>query len=229
LLLIDAGTSYIKTCDTVTGKTSVLHITEFGKQDLSNAGCTTGHNAALLSKGYFINELVALAEGAKSLCKETDFTILDIGSRDMKLVTFKSGRFDKCDWNTSCGAMVGFTIELIMRYFNKTPADLRVTDRYFDITCGLLGITKFFDQISKDSSIEDGMSSLINGMARFSWQFAGKPKVLYLSGGLAENMVFVESLKKLVPDLRPLGRFVLIEGLKRYNDERATDSTARNK
>ena len=99
-----------------------------------------------MGKGHFINELVALAEGAKSLCKETDLTILDIGSRDMKLVTFKSGRFDKCDWNTSCGAMVGFTIELIMKYFNKTPADLRVTDRHFDITCGLLGITKFFDQ-----------------------------------------------------------------------------------
>ena len=42
-------------------------------------------------------------------------------------------------------------------------------------------------------------------------------------------MVLVESLKKLVPDLRPLGRFILIEGLKRYNDERATDSTASNK
>ncbi len=228
MFLIDAGSSYIKTYDTITGKTSVLHITEFGKQELPHPGYTTGHNAALIGKGSFVNELVALAEGAKSLCKSPEFTILDIGSRDMKLVSFKSGRFDKCDWNTSCGAMVGFTIELMMKYFNKTPQDLRVTDKHFDITCGLLGITKFFDHISRDSSIEEGLSSLINGMARFSWQFAAKPNTLYLSGGLSENMVFVESLKKLVPDLRPLGRFVLIEGLKRYNNERTVNSPACN-
>lgn len=220
MLLIDAGTSYIKTYDTTTGKTNVLHITDYAKNNLGKPNYTTGHNTALVGQGIFVNELVALAEGAKSICKNKDFNILDIGSRDMKLVSFKSGNFDKCDWNTSCGAMIGFTIELIMKYFNKTPDDLKVTDRHFDITCGLLGITKFFDQISKDASIEEGLSSLINGMARFSWQFAGKPESLYLSGGLSENMVFVESLKKLIPDLKPVGRFVLIEGLKKMSEQK---------
>ena len=220
MLLIDAGTSYIKTYDTVTGKTSVMHITDFAKNNLAKPQYTTGHNATLLGQGIFINELVALAEGAKVVCNNKDFNILDVGSRDMKLVSFKDGNFDKCDWNTSCGAMIGFTIELIMKYFNKKPEDLKVTDKYFDITCGLLGITKFFDHLSKDASIEEGISSLINGMARFSWQFAGKPESLYLSGGLSENMVFVESLKKLVPDLKPLGRFVLIEGLKKTAEQK---------
>lgn len=220
MLLIDAGTSYIKTYDTVTGKTAVLHITDFAKNNLVKPDYTTGHNAALVGQGIFVNELVALAEGAKVLCKNQDFNILDIGSRDMKLVSFKAGSFDKCDWNTSCGAMIGFTIELIMKYFNKLPGDLKVTDKHFDITCGLLGITKFFDQISKEASIEEGLSSLINGMARFSWHFAGKPESLYLSGGLSENMVFVESLKKYIPNLIPLGRFVLIEGLKNTAEQK---------
>jgi len=220
LLLIDAGTSYIKTYDTVTAETSVLHITDFAKNNLVRPNYTTGHNTNLVGQGIFVNELVALAEGAKVFCGNKEFNILDIGSRDMKLISFRSSNFDKCDWNTSCGAMIGFTIELIMKYFNKTPGDLRVTDKYFDITCGLLGITKFFDQISKDASIEEGLSSLINGMARFSWQFAGKPESLYLSGGLSENMVFVESLKKLVPELKPLGRFVLIEGLKKIAEQK---------
>jgi len=220
LLLIDAGTSYIKTYDTVTRQTTVFPITEFAKCAPLKPDHTTGHNASLVGSTNFVNELVALAEGARSICNDQELTILDIGSRDMKLVSFKSNKFDKCDWNTSCGAMVGFTIELLMKYFNKTPQDLRVSDKYFDITCGLLGITKFFDQISKDVSIEDGISSLINGMARFSWQFAGKPKSLYLSGGLSENVIFVESLKKLVPDLKPLGRFVLIEGLKKMSEQK---------
>jgi activator of 2-hydroxyglutaryl-CoA dehydratase len=220
LLLIDAGTSYIKTYDTITGKTSIVHITDFAKHNLVKPNYTTGHNATLVGQGIFINELVALAEGAKALCDSKDFNILDVGSRDMKLVSYKSGNFDKCDWNTSCGAMIGFTIELIMKYFNKTHQDLKVTDKHFDITCGLLGITKFFDQISKDASIEEGLSSLINGMARFSWHFAGKPESLYLSGGLSDNTVFVESLRKLVPGLKPLGRLVLIEGLKKISEQK---------
>ncbi|MFH1223657.1 MAG: ATPase [Pseudomonadota bacterium] len=215
MLLVDAGTSYIKTLDTVTGVVKMYPITEFNKNKIERPDHVTGHNAGLFSGTNYVNELVALAEGTKNLVGEKSFTVLDVGSRDMKLVSFASGKFEKCDWNTTCGAMVGFTIELIMKYFNKTPQELRETEVTFDITCGLLGITKFFDSISKDISVEDGISSLIKGMARFSWQFAGSPRSLYLSGGLSDNPLFVSYLKKLSPELIPLGRLVLIEGLKR--------------
>jgi len=215
LLLIDAGTSYIKAWDSKTEATNVYPIIDLNKNLNLKPDYITGHNSKLFENTCCVNELVALAEGAKSLAGGKSFTVLDIGARDMKLVTFTDGNFERCDWNTSCGAMVGFTIELIMKYFNKAPQDLKETDAAFDITCGLLGITKFFDSISKSTSIEDGISSLIKGLAKFSWQFAGSPKSLYLSGGLSENPMFVYYLKKLSPDLIPLGRFVLIEGLKR--------------
>jgi len=237
VLLVDAGTSYIKILDTAapSGTLKIIPLAELKTLGGIKADYVTGHNASLFTSAKFVNELVALARGAKASIKEKDFTILDIGSRDMKIVTFSEGEFEKCDWNTSCGAMIGFTMELIMKYFGRTPSDLKDTDRSFDITCGLLGITKFFDNISKDTSIEEGLSALINGLSKFTWQFAGKPQKLYLSGGLSDNKIFLAHLKKLVPELIPLGRTVLIEGLcemSRTNtgakDERTLDSTTRN-
>lgn len=214
MLLVDAGTSYIKILDTSTNELKIFSLADFKEHSQLKADYATGHNANLFTQAKFINELVALAKGAKVIIKEQNFIILDIGSRDMKLVRFHDGEFEKCDWNTSCGAMIGFTIELIMKYFNKDPEKICDTEMSFDITCGLLGITKFFDNISKTTSIDEGVSALINGLAKFTWQFAGKPEKLYLSGGLSDNKIFLSHMRKLVKELIPLGRTVLIEGLK---------------
>jgi activator of 2-hydroxyglutaryl-CoA dehydratase len=235
LLLVDAGTSYIKIFDPSSSELRIIPLAEFKDHGTVKADYVTGHNSALFSNAKFVNELVALARGAKAVIREKDLTILDIGSRDMKLVEFSEGEFERCDWNTSCGAMIGFTMELIMKYFNKQPDELKDTDMSFDITCGLLGITKFFDNISKTTSIEEGLSALVNGLSKFTWQFAGKPQKLYLSGGLSDNKIFLNHLGKLVPELIPLGRTVLIEGLKDMQktsngvkDERALDSASCN-
>ena len=211
---MDAGTSYIKIFNSGSGELKILSLAEFKDHPVIKADYVTGHNANLFSDAVVVNELVALAKGAKAIIQEKDFTVLDVGSRDMKLIKFCDGEFEKCDWNTSCGAMIGFTMELIMKYFNKIPEDIKDTDMCFDITCGLLGITKFFDNISKTTTIEEGLSALINGLSKFTWQFAGKPEKLYLSGGLSENKIFLNHLQKLVPNLKSLGRTVLIEGLK---------------
>ncbi len=235
MLLIDAGTSYIKVLDTVSGELKIMALAELKDHPIIKADYVTGHNSSLFTGSIFVNELVALARGAQVVIPEKDFTILDVGSRDMKLVGFTNGGFEKCDWNTSCGAMIGFTMELIMKYFNKTSNDIKDTDMSFDITCGLLGITKFFDNISRTTSIEEGLSALINGLAKFTWQFAGKPQRLYLSGGLSENKIFIGHLKKLVPELIPLGRTVLLDGLNDMskksigvNNERTADSATCN-
>ncbi len=220
MLLIDAGTSYIKIFDTITGAVDILPLSKASEFSNLKPEIVTGHNSGLFPNAKNINELVALAKGASSILDKKTFTVIDIGSRDMKLVSFVDKNFDSCEWNTSCGAMIGFTIELMCKYFAKDPKELTETDRQFDITCGLLGITKFFDNISRETSIEEGLSALVNGLAKFAWQFAGEPSEIYLSGGLSENPIFIKHLKKLCPELRPLGRTVLIEGLKIFAQEK---------
>ncbi len=214
MLLIDAGTSYIKTLETNSGETHIFPVREKKRYCHLTPTMVTGHNSGIFKNVKKTSELVALTDGIRSITKESSFTVLDIGSRDMKLVTFVDGNFEKCDWNTSCGAMIGFTIELMMKYFGKEPKDLPETSKSLDITCGLLGITKFFDGISNDETIEENLSALINGMANYAWHFAEKPKSLYLSGGLSENQIFIYHLRKLVNDLTPVGRFALLDGLK---------------
>jgi activator of 2-hydroxyglutaryl-CoA dehydratase len=231
MYLIDAGTSYIKIADE--GNYSIIKISDAGKSVFDNIGLVTGHNCGLFSteSTKSVNELVALTRGAKKIIGTPDFLIIDIGSRDVKLIEYKNGNFDRCDWNTNCGAMIGFTIELMMKYFNKEGTDLPDTDKIFDVTCGLLGITKFFDSIADKNRIDEAMSALIAGLARFVWQFAGKPQKLYLSGGLTEHKCFIMHMNKLVQKLYPLGRFVLLKGLEelfmeRRNNERTIDSIA---
>jgi activator of 2-hydroxyglutaryl-CoA dehydratase len=216
LLLIDAGTSYIKILDTKKNKLDIFTLNSTQKLKELRPQIVTGHNSGLFPKAENINELVALAKGASVIINKGSFTVLDIGSRDMKLVRFIDNKFDNCEWNTSCGAMIGFTIDLMCKYFSKNPKELPLTNKKFDITCGLLGITKFFDNISSKMSVEEGLSALINGLAKFAWQFAGEPSDVYLSGGLSENPVFIKALRKLCPELKPLGRTVLLEGLKSF-------------
>ena len=214
MLLIDAGTSYIKVLEDDSNKLSIYPIVEKELYCNLRPDVITGHNSALFPNTKKVSELLALAHGTKKIIKEDSFTVLDVGSRDMKLVSYKNGEFDKCDWNTSCGAMIGFTIELITKYFDRTHIELPNTKKTLDITCGLLGITKFFDGISKNESIDENLSALINGMASYAWHFSGKPSSLYLSGGLCDNRTFVQHLNKLVPQLHTLGRKVLLEGLR---------------
>ncbi len=214
MLLIDAGTSYIKALDTDSGEKEIFSVTDRNSFLNLKPEITTGHNSSLFKESKKVSELVALAEGIRSISKEANFIVLDIGSRDMKLVSFYENNFEKCDWNTSCGAMIGFTIELMIKYFNKDLKNIPDTDKKLDITCGLLGITKFFDGISKQETIEENLSALMNGMAHYAWHFSGKPDRLYLSGGLTQNDVFINHMKKLIKDLIILDRFTLLEGLK---------------
>lgn len=227
--LIDAGTSYIKIQDDK--EQSVINISKISTNEFKNIGLITGHNAKLFNvpENKVVNELIALSAGAKKLIGKTDFVIVDIGSRDVKLIEYSHGQFSRCDWNTSCGAMIGFTIELMMKYFDKGNTKLPDTNKIYDVTCGLLGITKFFDSIGDRNNIDEALSALIAGFARFVWQFAGKPKKLYLSGGLTEHQAFIMHIQKFSTELFPLGRFVLLNGLEeifnsRSDNERNSDS-----
>ena len=70
---------------------------------------------------------------------------------------------------------------------------------------------KIFDDIVAGSSETEAVARFVRGIALNGYRFAGSPEKLYLSGGLCANPLFVASFPcRLVP----LGRFVLLEGLK---------------
>ncbi|MDD3436345.1 MAG: BadF/BadG/BcrA/BcrD ATPase family protein [Candidatus Gastranaerophilales bacterium] len=157
------------------------------------------------------NEIIALAKGCEGkVCENA--TVLDLGSRDAKWIRFKDGKFKDMDWNTSCASSTGATVEMLLKFYDVKLEELEFAKEKFPVTCGIFGLEKIMDDISKGTNPEDAISKFIHGIAYNTWSFAKKPEKIYLSGGFCENKCFVDSLKNYC-DVELLGRFVLCEGL----------------
>ena len=94
------------------------------------------------------NEIIALANGAKKRDIDSDATVLDLGSRDAKWINFRNGKFHDMDWNTSCASSTGATVEMLMKFYNVKPEDLKFEEEKFAVTCGIFGMEKIMDSLS---------------------------------------------------------------------------------
>ena len=158
------------------------------------------------------NEIIALANGAKKLNIDKNATVLDLGSRDAKWINFKEGKFHDMDWNTSCASSTGATVEMLLKFYDINPEDLKYNEEKYAVTCGIFGIEKIMDSISNGIKPSEAISKFVHGIAYNAWNFAKRPDKIYLSGGFCENKCFTDSLKQY-SEVVLLGRFVLCEGL----------------
>ena len=219
-LYLDAGTTYskiISTGETVENLSPVKirnnmnyylleskRLKDFDLKIKSACGHMTGSDT-------HENEIIALAKGAKKYIDD-NATVLDLGSRDAKWISFKDGKFHDMDWNTSCASSTGATVEMLLKFYDLGVNDLEFNSEKFNITCGIFGLEKIMDSISKGENSATAVSKFVHGLAYNAWNFAKKPEKLYLSGGFCENKCLVDSLKNYC-EVVILGRFVLCEGL----------------
>ena len=209
MILGDFGTSYSKLIDL---SQPVPHPVVIPSKDLTPTTTVTlgtGH----IGKRYatrHVNELTVLARGGESLISEENFVLLDCGSRDIKFVRYAEGRLKDMGWNSECGASMGFTIELLARYYDLDYHQLPVPSHPFSVTCGVLGMSHIFDAVISGTPEAVAVAKFVKGIALNAYRFAGSPAKLYLSGGLCDNPLFVNSFPCQVI---PLGRFVLLSGL----------------
>ena len=206
MILLDAGTSYAKILEQ--GNLRVVRTEDLPDGFRADAAC--GHSAARFSDST-LNELVALARGGMSLIGEKSFVLLDVGARDMKSVTVESGKLAGCNWNDSCGALCGFTLEIVSRQFCVDWRAVEPSDRGIRVTCGIFALSEMLDSIASGIPASEAAARLARGMAGMAEIFAGRPKRLFLSGGLCENPAYMNSFEC---EVVPLGRGVTIEGLK---------------
>lgn len=172
----------------------------------------TGHNGRRFADRY-VNELIALARGGEAMIPEPEYVLLDCGSRDIKFVAYKNGKLKDMGWNTECGASMGFTIELLEKYYDLDYHKMSAPEKTFSVTCGVLGMSHIFDAVIAGMPVSEAVARLIKGIALNAYRFCGSPDRLYLSGGLCANPVFVGSLPC---EVVPLGRYLLLKGLARY-------------
>jgi activator of 2-hydroxyglutaryl-CoA dehydratase len=208
MLFADMGTQYTKIFDSLTGEYRIIRSMDWTPDLAADVAC--GHNCKHKTK-HEVNELVALAKGAKRLIEEPTFILVDVGSRDIKSVKFENGEYVGCDWNYMCGAMAGFTIELLGNHFGINYNNMEVVQERLPIVCGILGMGELFDRIADGIPPEKAIAMFIKGIAKNIHDFSGKANKLYLAGGLCENKLFINSF---ACEIVPLGRFVQVEGLK---------------
>ncbi|MDF1577243.1 MAG: ATPase [Desulfurivibrionaceae bacterium] len=211
MILADFGTSYSKFLDLADpAPEPYIKATKELERGLK-VDFATGHNGKRFGDIY-VNELIALARGGEALIEEDRYLLLDCGSRDIKYISYRDGKLEDMGWNAECGASMGFTIELLENYYGLDFNKLPIPAKTFSVTCGVLGISNIFDAITSGTDEAEAVASFVKGIAVNAYRFAGSPAKLYLSGGLCDNRLFVESLPCQVV---PLGRFVLLKGLER--------------
>ena len=209
MLLADFGTSYCKLQDTESQGNPRLIATNTIDRKTMKVDIATGHNGKRYAAQY-VNELTALARGGLSLIGKKAFTLLDCGSRDIKYVTYSDGKIKDMGWNAECGASMGFTIELLEKYYDLDFSAMAIPRSSFSITCGVLGMSHIFDAVVNGESEAEAVAKFVKGIALNAYDFAKRPERIYLSGGLCDNPLFVGSFPCPVISL---GRFVLLEGL----------------
>jgi len=207
-LLGDFGTSWTKLLDTESGERRILPTR---KAREVRADIATGHNALHRAPRY-VNELIALAQGGARLIRSPEFLLLDVGSRDVKYVHMRRGELVDMDWTATCGALTGFTLELLGRYYELDYAQLQPSDKAVPVTCGILGMEQLFELVSRGIPEAEAVARFARGIALNSHRFIGQPKQFHLSGGMCDNPLFLHSFPAEV-EVVPVGRFALIEGL----------------
>jgi activator of 2-hydroxyglutaryl-CoA dehydratase len=212
VILGDFGTSYTKLY--TNGATKIIPTVELEAGFSADAAC--GHQA----RGHarrIENELVALATGAQARVQKDDFVCVDVGSRDIKKVAFRGGRYAGCDWNYVCGALAGFALELLAQHYRLNYDEIEPSQEGLPVKCGILGISSLFDLVAQGEDLQRAVAKFVKGVAMNVYHFAGKPQTLFLAGGMCDNILFVRSIPACVVKL---GRFVSIEGLRLLLEQR---------
>ena len=207
-LLGDFGTTWTKLLDTESGERRILPTRKAGE---ARADIATGHNALRRAPRH-VNELIALAQGGARLIRKPEFILLDVGSRDVKYVHMRRGDLVDMDWTATCGALTGFTLELLGRYYELDYSQLPPSSQSVPVTCGILGMEQIFELVSQGVPEAEAVARFARGIALNSHRFIREPRQFYLSGGMCDNPLFLNSFPASV-EVVPVGRFALVEGL----------------
>lgn len=213
----DAGSSWCKLFDSGDDEVRIIPTREMAGLDL-RFDWGTGHTARNRSDN-FENDLISLSKGALALVEEDDFTVLDLGSRDAKLVSFRGRRPVKLDWSVGCAAATGATVEMMGRFYDVDFDAVELDDQWTPVTCGTYAVERIMDQVSGGEPVERALGRFLHGLARNCHDFSNRPKRLHLSGGFTLNRPFVEALSRYT-EVISLGRLVPLAGLWAFASER---------
>ena len=132
MILADFGTSYSKFINLAEPE-PLPYVKATKELDRNlHMDLATGHNGKRFNSRY-VNELIALARGGEAMIEEDNYLLLDCGSRDIKYIQYRDGKLQDMGWNAECGASMGFTIELLEKYYDLDFNTLPIPPKTFSL------------------------------------------------------------------------------------------------
>lgn len=198
--IIDTAVFYREYCSNINKKIIIdfekLGITSFDK--LASTGY--GRNNVNVEGAEIITELKAHVYGAIQQTGLKNFTLLDIGGQDSKVISVENGKMVDMVLNDKCAASCGRYLENMANILGIGIDELtRYSDNYVELnsTCAVFGESELIGKISEGYSIE----TLAAGV-NYSLYKRIKPLIerfpqdcLVATGGVAKNEAIFKFIK----------------------------------
>ncbi len=181
---------------------------DFNKLNISFEGvCSTGYgrNNVNVENSIIINEIKAHYLGIIfQYSKLKNFTILDMGGQDTKVIKIRDGFIEDFVMNDKCAASTGRYLENMAKILNvsleylysqkKSPVKLNTT-------CAIFGESEIIGKIAEGKKIQSICAGINLSLANRIVPLVNKlfSETLILSGGVSKNKALVHFLKKSLP------------------------------
>ena len=161
-----------------------------------------GRMSAALAGASHLSELTAHFRGARFQTGLEDFTLLDMGGQDYKIIKVENGRMADMAANDKCAASTGRYIENMARVLGLTIEEM---GNYADdpvtlsSTCAIFGESELIGLMVKGIPVEQlaaGVNrSVVERVLPLLERLAGK--IIIMSGGVALNRAVVANVARL--------------------------------
>ncbi len=170
-----------------------LDLDKFGVQEDSEIYATGyGRNALTIADAEVVPEIQAHTHGAVYQTGLTDFTLIDLGGQDSKVITVQDSKVQDFYMNDRCAASAGRYIENMAKILGMSLSKLST---YFEnpeqlsATCAVFGESELVAKIARGvpkERLAAGVNAQI--IQRISGPLSSRePRIIVLVGGVARN------------------------------------------
>lgn len=158
-----------------------------------------GRNNVNVEGGFVIPEINAHVSGALFQTGLTDFTLVDLGGQDTKVVNVKGGMVDDFMMNDKCAAGSGRYLENIAHALDVSMSELgkcHEDPAVLSNTCATFGESEVIELVSEGVPVENILAganrSVVSRLLPMVVKY--RPKVIVATGGVAKNEAIREML-----------------------------------
>ena len=163
----------------------------------------TGYGRAALSDGRGITEIRAHFKGARAQTGLDDFTLVELGGQDSKVIHVEGGRVLDFVTNDRCAAGTGRYLENMARLLGAELAQLAQAQgpgEEINNTCAIFGETEILGRLLDGVPVPRLLAGVNLSVARRVKQMVRRyhPRQLVFCGGVALNQGVVRMIQEVV-------------------------------